>query len=149
MTVLAEHVDQPHNPDQRHRLTALDPRRLRCHDCDRTILLTQPSQSTSTSQTVIPQPKDPRCPQHPFEHAGNCRSCAAETKADEHRELVHQPTADVHTRADEARAALPTRRPSPTRTPVDDDTRMVQARAEVAARDVIPQPQPEPESSST
>lgn len=103
-----------------HRCVLLDPRRLRCVDCTHTVLLPAMAGSTSTSQSPIPGPDDPRCPQHLTEHAGNCRACAADAKASRaadanhgHRQLPHQPTADVAARAAEARAALPRRTPRP------------------------------------
>lgn len=141
MSILSQHIDQPDQPDHRHRCAVLDDRRIRCHDCARTILLTQPSSSTSsTSNSLIPAPGDPRCPTHHTEHAGHCRWCAAEAKADESRPAVHQPTADVAARAAEARAALPPRKPSPS-APATDPERMAQARAELANRQPIPTPE--------
>lgn len=76
MSVLAQHVDRP---DRRHRLVLLDDHQLRCLDCTRTLLVSAGPGSTSTSQ--IPKTTDPRCREHPFEHAGNCRWCTAERKA--------------------------------------------------------------------
>jgi hypothetical protein len=64
-----------------HRTTLLDDRRLRCLDCTQTVLLPIPAGSTSTSSSPIPGHGEPRCPQHPHEHAGNCRPCAADAKA--------------------------------------------------------------------
>lgn len=144
-TVLGAHIDRP---DQRHRLVLLDDRRLRCHDCARTIVITQPSKSTSTSKSAIPEPGDPRCPHHQHEHADACRPCAADAKANPdadaqhgHRALVHQPTADIATRVAEARAALPPRHPAPRpHTPATDPERIAAARAEL---DTI-RPNPEP-----
>lgn len=146
MTVLTEHLDAP---DDRHRLVLLDTQRLRCLDCQRTLLLPSGLASTSTSRSAIPEPDDPRCLQHPHEHRIGCRPCAADAKVDPdadahhgHHDVVHQPTADVHTRAAEARAQLPPPRPTPTRTTVDP-TRMARARAELDA--IRPQAEPEPD----
>jgi hypothetical protein len=107
-----------------HHVALLDERRLRCHDCTQTVLLTATAGTTSTSSSPIPGKDDPRCPTHPFEHADGCRTCAADAKADPdadqdhgHREPQHQPTADVTTRAAEARAGLPPRQRTPDRTP--------------------------------
>lgn len=97
-----------------HRAHLLDPRRLRCDDCTQTVWLPDTAGSTSTSSSSpIPGKDDPRCAQHEFEHADTCRVCAADAKADPtadgdhgHRTVVHRATADVATRAAEARAAL-------------------------------------------
>lgn len=149
MSALAQHVG--------HRTSPLDDRRLRCLDCARTIVITQPSKSTSTSKSAIPEPGDPRCPRHEHEHADACRTCAADAKANPdadrdhgHRELVHQPTADVPARAAEARAALPPRAADPgPRTPPADPERMAAARAELDALRPAPADADEPAGSPT
>lgn len=175
MTVLAGHVD---TPDHRHRLTLLDEHRLRCHDCQRTLLLPSGVASTSTSRSAIPGPGEPRCLVHEHEHHVGCRPCAADAKVNPdadahhgHTSVIHQPTADVHARAAEARALLlpprpaldssrafdPERmaaaraeldalrpKPDPEPEPVDDAKRMAQARAEVAARQPVATEEPEP-----
>lgn len=138
-TVLAAHIDRP---DQRHRCVLLDERRLRCHDCARTIVLPSTAGSTSTSRSPIPGPGEPRCPRHQHEHADACRPCAADAKADPgaddqhgHRQVEHQPTADVSTRVAEARAALAAwpRRRTPIRYMKIDPDRLAAAHAELDA----------------
>ena len=82
MNVLAGHVDRP--DADRHRLVLLDDRRLRCLDCERTLLLPAPSSadgSTSPSSLDHPRTDQERCPQHRHEWAYACRACAADAKA--------------------------------------------------------------------
>lgn len=136
MNVLTAHIG--------HRCVLLDERRLKCHDCSHTLMLPSTVATTSTSRSPIAGPGDPRCEQHPTEHATSCRACAADAKADEHRAITHQPTADVAARAAEARAALPSRRPDTGLHPkAHDPERLAQARAELAARAPIPLPEPD------
>jgi hypothetical protein len=149
MSVLSQHVDQPGDPTRRHRCVLLDERRLRCHDCQRTLMLPTVAGSTSTSRSPIPGPGEPRCPQHQTEHAGTCRTCAADLKAATDLDpggrhiLDRQPTADVTSRAAEARAHLEAagigRQPAPRSTTYDPE-RLAQARAELAAHQPIPSP---------
>lgn len=103
---LATHVDSDR---QRHRLTLLDARRLRCHDCARTVLLPAAaavSGPTSTSTSPPPLHSPERCETHPGQRRGACGPCRSEHIADEQRRRTHQPTADVAAGAAAARAAL-------------------------------------------
>ncbi len=81
MSVLAQHID---SPDDRHRMVLLDATRLRCHDCQRTLVLpstASPSGPTSTSSFDHPRQEQDRCPKHRAEWRHACRCCASEAKA--------------------------------------------------------------------
>lgn len=103
---LARHIDRP---DARHRLVLLDTTRLRCTDCTQTVLLTAPVEPTSTSGP-IPRTTDPRCREHPTEHVGGCRWCAADAKATTD-EPPTKPLAGWATRTTQATRRTPPRMP--------------------------------------
>lgn len=73
MSILSKHVHTNADP---HRLTALDDRRVRCHDCAHTIELSVPSGVGTTSPT-----SQQKCPTHPASWALNCGGCRADQLA--------------------------------------------------------------------
>jgi len=111
-TVLAEHVD---TPTRRHRCVLLDATRLRCLDCDRTLVLPTSAGSTSTSRTP-PRTGEPQCPEHSGEHADACRCCRAEQIEDRTPLPDWRPTADVVASVAAARRVLAERRKPTERT---------------------------------
>lgn len=102
--LLAQHIDNP--TGARHRCVVLDPRRLRCRDCARTIIL--PTTTTADPPTPIPvRLGDPsRCPRHIGERHDTCGPCRAEQLERTTDPPPFQPTADVTTGAAAARAAI-------------------------------------------
>lgn len=105
--LLAKHVDQV---GKRHRLTLLDDHRLKCHDCQRTLLL--PVMAGSTSGTSQNPDLAQTCGQHPGEFAGRCRCCTADRlEAPPPSTAPWQPTADVSAGAAAVRAALDRQEP--------------------------------------
>lgn len=105
--LLGEHIDDP--AGTRHRCALLDARRLRCHDCARTLVLptAQPARGTSSTLTgPVPLHHPDRCPAHPGQWAPpRCGACRAEQLQAE-RHLQHTPTADVATGAAAVRQAV-------------------------------------------
>lgn len=120
--LLAQHIDDP--TGVRHRCVLLDARRLRCHDCARTLVLPAPTAtagSTSTSTSPPPLHAPDRCELHPGQRTGACGPCRAE-QLETVRQTDHQPTADVTAGAAAGRAALAAlaarrRSPNPEETP--------------------------------
>lgn len=109
LDVLAQHIDQPDRPDQRHRCVLLDPRHLRCLDCARTLVLptsTTTARSTSTSTSPPPLHAPTRCPKHLGQTDGACGPCRAEHLEARQQRPKPAPTADVAAGAAACRAAL-------------------------------------------
>lgn len=135
--IMVEHIHRP--PDRPHRVVIRPDLTLRCLDCQRTLIVAAVPSSTSTSKG-LPHATE-SCSRHPGEWpttCGRCRSEQLERRADEHG--TPQPTADVHTRAAEVRATLPSATPTPRRDRDLDTERMAQARTELAARETVPMP---------
>lgn len=104
MNVLAQHID---SPQQRHRLVLLDATRLRCFDCDRTLVLpARPSAPSSTSGSSLDHPRndEDRCALHVHEWVHNCRACAADAKAATAPPARPQPNAPTGPEWEAARA---------------------------------------------
>lgn len=105
--VLAQHIDDP--AGQRHRCVLLDPRHLRCHDCQRTLVLPAGNTSagtTSTSTSPPPLHAPNRCPRHPGQTRGACGPCRAEQLEAQDQRPPVKPTADVAAGIAACRAAL-------------------------------------------
>ncbi len=82
---LAKHVDDPEGT--RHRLTALDGQRIRCHDCKQTVLAVAPplsAASTSTLSSPLNIRDNDRCQKHLGQRKGFCGSCRADELVAEH-----------------------------------------------------------------
>lgn len=68
-----ETVARPHIG---HRASLRELFKLRCHDCDVTLVLPTPALGTRT-----PPRRNEWCPRHPGEWPDSCRGCASEQKA--------------------------------------------------------------------
>lgn len=76
--LLARHVDRP---GDRHRLTLLDDRHLRCHDCQHTLVVPASASSSSSTSTSSRTPPNSRAGEACPVHGGwreNCPGCRAD-----------------------------------------------------------------------
>lgn len=125
-TVLAAHIG--------HRTSLLDPRRLRCHDCQRTLMLPTGAGSTSTSSLEIPNVKDPNtCPEHPGEWAATCAPCRSEAlELPAGQQRPRPASADPGPEWDALKTALATKRRRTEQAPTPDVDQAVRDAARAA-----------------